>query len=196
MKRNLISMLILSTFLLTGCNKGEAKLEGQPDTFKATNVDGGFKIEGRLFTKKGVFKGLTIDLAGPGAVVLRPDNSTVRLATSPTASETNVPAPAFKRLDMNTLECAVPDFELPAGAEDLFVSMNVQNEGGGAGSYALDVKVITEGDNSHAFTNKLSITSTGKTAPAAPGATVPTTTPTPAPTGTTPAGVPQMPAGK
>jgi hypothetical protein len=182
--------------MATGCTKGESKLEGKPDTFKVTSVEGGFKIEGRLFAKKGVFKGITVDLTGPGAVVLRPDNSTLRLATSPTPSETNVPAPAFKRLEMNTLECAVPDFELPAGTEDLFVSINVQNEGGAAGSYALDVKVVPANDNSQAFINKLSITSTGKTVPTAPGANV---SPVTAPTGassTAPAGVPQMPAGK
>lgn len=146
---------------MAGCNGGESKIEGQPDTFKATTVPGGAKIEGRLFTKKGVFKGLSIDLSGPGVAALRPETSTVRVATSPTPLETNVPAPAFTAINPGTLQCAIPDFELPAGTEDLFVTIQLGTGGAGAGSYALDVKVVPENDQSHAFTNKLSISTAG-----------------------------------
>lgn len=183
MNRNLISTLILSSFLMTGCagGGGEAKLEGQPDTFKASTLPDGTKIEGRLFTKKGVFKGLSIVLSGPGAAVLKAENSTVKLTTSPAASETNVPAPAFKRIDGVTLECALPDFELPAGSEDLFVTMNLQTEGGGTGSHGLDVKIVSANDNMHAFSNKLSVaTSVINSTP--PAGTTPGAAPTASPT--------------
>lgn len=176
MTRHLISILILSSLLMTGCSGGgaEAKLEGQPDTFKASAGPDGTKIEGRLFTKKGVFKGLSILLTGPGAAVLKAENSTVKLTTTPAASETNVPAPAFKRVDGTTLECAIPDYDLPAGTEDLYVTMQLQTEGGGTGSHGLDVKLVAANDTMHAFTNKLSVATSvlNSTPPAgAPGTT-------------------------
>lgn len=131
-------------------------VSGKPDSFKASIKPGtAIVIDGSVQTHGGRFKGVTVTLKGPSTSLMNPSASTLRLLTPPPYRNEKLIDGAFFRIDANTLEASVPDFELPAGSTELGIGMRLPTTQSSDGQ--CEVVITPHGKTADSFSNKVSI---------------------------------------